>query len=85
MSLDVVKVRQIGQLRIGALNGKRLSLLPRSPEALPLAVAGHTNPPDHRSDPVTVGNCPGECLEHQRHIALSRHQPIGVTAEGAGP
>ena len=60
-----------------------MPLLPGRPEALSLAVAGHTQPADHRPDAVTIGDRAGERLDDERHVALGRNQAVGGLAERA--
>ena len=81
MGLDVIETGDLPLVGIGAFHGQCLSLLTGRPEALPLAVAGHSDTADHGTDPIAVGDRAGERLDDQRHIALGGHQTIGPAAE----
>ena len=83
MGLDVFDARQIGGVGIGPLHRENLAFLPRSPEALALAVAGDAQAADHRPDAIAVGDRPRERLEHDRDVALGGDQAVGRLAERA--
>ena len=84
VGLDVFDAGDVGLVGIGPLHGQHLPFLPRRPQALALAIAGHAEAADHRPDPVAVGDRPGELLDHEGHVALGRHQAVSVLAERAG-
>ena len=83
MGFDVVEAADFALVGIGPLDSELLPFLTRRPQALPLAVTRHADATDDRPDPIAVGDRLGELLDHQRHIALGRHQAVGITAEGA--
>ena len=83
MSLDIFEPADISGVGIGPLHGQHLPLLPRSPQALALAVAGHAQAADHGPDAVAVGHCARESLDHDRHVAFRRDQAVSVGAERA--
>ena len=85
MRLDVFDAADVGRVGIGPLDGEHLPLLPRRPEAFSLAVAGHPQAADHRTNTVAVGDRPGQRLDDERHVALGRDQAVGGLAERARP
>ena len=83
--LDVLETAEVVRVGIGPLHGSDLPLLPRSPEALALAVAGYAEAPNHRPDTVAVGHGTRERLEDDRHVAFGRDESVGGLAERARP
>ena len=84
VGLDVFDPRDVGRVGIRPLDGEHLPLLPRSPQALSFAVAGHAEAADHRPDSVTVGDRLRQLFDHQGYVALGGHKPVGFLAEWAG-
>ena len=85
MGLDVVELADVSGGGIGALHSQHLALLTRRPQALPLAIAGHANAPDHGADAIAIGHRPRQCLDNQGDIALGRHQAVGIAPKRTRP
>ena len=84
VGFDVVEATDVTFVGIGPLDGELLPLLPRGPQALPLAVAGHADPADNRPDSIAVGDRLGESLDDQRDVPLSGHQAVGIAPKRTG-
>ena len=85
MCLDVFESADVSGVWIRPFHGQHLALLPRRPQALSLAVTGHTQAADHGPDPIPVCQGTGQGLDHDRHVAFGGDQAVGVGAERTGP